>query len=362
MMFKSLGSDLALARGLGRQAFALSLAATAGVAAAAPLDALLEANPAARYGRVMVEVSADAMNDTLDVFNVRESSGLNVSEGTGDYSGATLRAGFEPAPGFWLEGALQQRTLTYGPDRPRVDSWRLAGQWRALEQQGMQPAAALRLSSWGDSAGELVKSTPTTRCVGSFCLPLERLSVKDPEDLQWQADVVTSWESGQWTLSTFAGLGRGEVKVPSVSTQLFGQTVTYANGAFTPDISGLVDLSNLKAELQTLNYRTHTAQLGFNLAWTQGPWLLRGGYALQQVHRDGVDDAIKVNKGNPVTLNHTLLGEAAYKVTEQVYLFARGQWMKSQFLSEVPFLYNSVTARRFEQQYGLVSFGVGATF
>lgn len=353
-------------------ALAASLIALMLPAQAAPLDALLDANPAARYGDTFVEASADAMNGTLDVFKVREASGV-TDDSTGDYSGATLRAGFEPAPGFWVEGALQQRTLTYGQDRPSIDSWRVAGQWRALEQQGLRPATALRLSTSGNTAGELVKSTPTAlgplRCNGeqSSLGCVNRIAVNDPEDRQWQADVVTSWESGPWTLSTFAGLGRGEVKVASVKADATVQgkpvSATYANGAFdNPGFDPVVEIFNLNAELQSINYRTHTAQLGANLAWTRGPWLLRGGYALQQVHRDGVDDVIKNKGGNPVTINHMLVGEAAYKVTDQVYLFARGQWMKSQFLSEIPFLYNSLTARRFDQQYGLVSFGLGASF
>lgn len=359
--------------GIARSLLLTALGASAGIATAAPLDALMEADPAARYGQAMVELSSDVMNDTLDVFKVRESNGLNLSEGTGDYSGATLRAGFEPAPGFWVEGALQQRTLTYGPDRPKIDSWRLAGQWRALEQQGLRPATALRLSTWGDSAGELVKSSNTV--LGPLTCSdqpaslgcVNRIAVRDPQDRQWQADVVTSWESGAWTLSTFAGLGRGEVKVASVKADatVLGTPVsaTYANGTFDQQVfDDVAQIFNLGAELQSINYRTHTAQLGFNLAWTSGPWLLRGGYALQQLRRDGVDDVIETKGKSPVTLNHTLVGEAAYKVTDQVYLFARGQWMKRQFLSEIPFLYNSLTSHRFNQQYGVVSFGVGTSF
>lgn len=350
---------------------ALALTAVLAPAMGAPLDALLDADPAARYGSAFVEVSADVMNSALDVFKVRKSNGLNLAEGAGDYSGATLRAGFEPAPGWWVDGSLQQRQLNYGADRPHIDSWRLSGQWLVLEQQEQQPATALRLSAWGNTAGELVKSSPTAlgplTCATGSLGCVDRLAVVDPEDRQWQADVVTSWSSGPWILSTFASVGAGKIKVASVRANATVQGVpvsaTYANGAFDQSIFDQVaKLYNLGAELQSINYSTRTAQLGLNLAWTQGPWLLRGGYALQHLNRDGVDDVIEAKHKSPVTVNHTLVGEAAYKVSDQLYLFARGQWMKRQFLSDIPFLYNSLTSHRFNQQYGLVSLGVGVPF
>jgi hypothetical protein len=43
-------------------------------------------------------------------------------------------------------------------------------------------------------------------------------------------------------------------------------------------------------------------------------------------------------------------------------VFVRGQAMSNQMLSEMPLLYNSLTARRFNERYGILSAGVMASF
>ena len=61
-------------------------------------------------------------------------------------------------------------------------------------------------------------------------------------------------------------------------------------------------------------------------------------------------------------VNHTLLGELAYRLAPGVRVFVRGQAMSNQMLSEMPLLYNSLTARRFNERYGILSAGVMASF
>ncbi|MFM8556295.1 MAG: hypothetical protein ACKODG_09000, partial [Betaproteobacteria bacterium] len=60
--------------------------------------------------------------------------------------------------------------------------------------------------------------------------------------------------------------------------------------------------------------------------------------------------------------NHTLLGEVAYRMAPGVRVFARGQAMSNQMLSEMPLLYNVLTARRFNERYGVLSAGLMASF
>jgi hypothetical protein len=346
-------------------------AAFCGAAHAAPLDTLLEANPQARYGQGLLEVSADRMNQSLDVFKLRGAD-LALGENTGNYQGGTLRAGLSLAPTVWVDGALQRRKLTYGPDQPKIDSWRLGAQWQFLPAQAGQASAALRLSAWGNQAAQVSKSTPTAlgplNCSGSAgCV--DRLSVNDAKDRTLQADVVGTWPLGAVSLSAFAGAGQGKVTVDSITATasqvplLGNATSTYRNGSFDNTVFAIAsNLFNFNTELQSTNYSTRMAQAGFNLAYTSGPWSLRGGYALQHIQRSAVDDVIRAKGKTAYSLNHTLVGELAYKVSPRVVLFSRGQAMSNQFLTEIPFLYNSLTSQRFNQRYGVLSFGVGAVF
>lgn len=344
-------------------AWALGLLAAVGAAHAAPLDALLHANPQARYGQGFVEVSADQMNPSLDVFKLR-STDQAFGENTGDLQGATVRAGLSLRPDVWLDGALQRRKLTYGPDQPQIDAWRVGAQWQFLQPSSGGNSAALRLSAWGNQAGQVSKSTPTALpgCIASLCnITASRLSVNDAQDRTLQADLIGSWPLGPMQLSAFAGAGQGKVSVGSISANISGMPVTYANGSFGSFLDTLVPQS-FNTELQSTNYNTRMAQAGFNLAYSTGPWQLRGGYVLQNIQRTAVDEVIRAKGKTPYSLNHTLVGEVAYQVSPSVVLFTRGQAMSNQYLTEIPFLYNSLTSHRFSQRYGILSVGLGVIF
>jgi hypothetical protein len=338
-------------------ALALTTAATA-----APLDALLEANPQARYGQGMVEVTVDHMNKSLDVFKLRGTD-LALGENTGDYQGGTLRTGLSLRHDLWLDAALQRRKLSYGPDQPQIDSWRVGAQWQFLQTQGSSPAAALRLSAWGNQAGQVVKSSPSALgCISGTCINADRLSVNKVKDQTIQADLIGTWPLGPVKLSAFAGAGQGQVSVGSITANLGSFPITYSNGSFDNKLfNDLVVGTPLNTELQSINYNTRTAQAGFNLAYNTGPWSLRGGYVLQDIQRTSVDDVISAKGKTPYSLNHTLVGEVAYKLSPSVILFTRGQAMSKQFLTEIPFLYNSLTSQRFNQRYGILSVGLGLT-
>lgn len=335
-------------------------------AMAAPGDAFLEATPQDRYGPGMVEFSIDHMNKSLDVFKLRDTSLVLAGENSGDYQGTSLRAGLGLRPNVWVDGALQQRKLTYGNDQPQIDSWRVGAQWQFLQPQGSQPAAAVRLSAWGNQSQQVVKSSPTA--LGPLtCKPggpgcVDRLSVNDAQDRTLQADLIGAWILGPAKLSAFAGAGQGKVSVGSITATALGQTTTFANGKFDdPLFAKIAEISNLNPELQSINYNIRTAHAGFNLAYNTGPWQWRGGYVMQNIQRSAVDDVIRSKNKTPYNLNHTLMGEVGYKMTRNTLLFTRGQVMSNQFLTEVPFLYNSLTSQRFNQRYGLLSIGLVAS-
>jgi hypothetical protein len=338
-------------------------------AIAAPNDALLEADPQARYGQGMVALAVDHMNKSLDVFKLRDPSLVLAGENSGDYRGGTLSAGMSPRPGWWVDGALQRRQITYGPDQPQINSWRVGTQWQFLQAQAQQPAAALRLSAWGNQSKQVVKSSPTAlACLDNNqpCqtpVTADRLTVNDAKDLTLQADLIGSWALGPVKLSAFVGAGQGKVSVGSITASALGQTTTFANGQFDNGLfDGIAKSLNLNAELQSINYNTRTAQAGFNLAYSTGPWQWRGGYVLQNIQRSAVDDVIRSKNKTPYNLNHTLVGEVGYKLTPTLLFFTRGQIMNHQFVTEIPFLYNSLTSQRFDQRYGLLSIGLLASF
>lgn len=323
---------------------------------AAPLDALLDASPADSHGSGFIEYTSDHMNSALDIFQLRSGT---FSEGTGDHQGWTLQGGRQIRHDLWVDGALQQHKLTYGADKPVIDSWRVGLQWAFAQQQGLRPAAALRLSAFGNSASVLKKSSPTAISV----ITLDTVQVNQPRDNMLQANAIGTWAFGPYRASGFVGAGRGKMQVNSIKATLGAIGATFSGGKFDlPFLNSFTEQSSLGAELRSVNDDLTSLQVGFNLAYVTGPWRLRGGYVMQHIDRPAVDAVVKRKGQSSYNLNHTFIGEVAYKFNPHVYLLLRGQAMSNQFLTEIPFLYNSLTSQRFNERYGIVYAGVGVVF
>lgn len=328
---------------------------------AAPLDALLEATPQNRYGDAMIEVAGDRMNKRLDVLKLRNTD-AGLPDNAGDYSGAHVRAGLNVHQTFWLEGGLMRRNLSYSTYHPQVDSWQLAGQWQLLKGSRGESDIGVRLSAWGNRSGDITRNQPESVTMGNQTVQIQSLSLDKVQDQQMQLDLISTWRGTDSTASVFFGAGAGRVKTGTVSVQLNQAHYTYGDAL----ASVLQALSpSYKQQLDSLSYNTRFVHAGFNLGHKAGHWSLRGGYDLFVIRRTAVDDAVAnlpAPANKPYRTNHTLVGEVAYSLSPNVTVFTRGQAMSNQFMADVPMLYNSITAKRFNEKYGLLSIGLTATF
>jgi hypothetical protein len=349
-------------------------AAAALPAGAAPLDAFLSANQSRTPGDTQIEVGYDIVNDTVDVFNVRERSdfsGTNV----GDYQGAHLRGGVAVTPELWLDGALWKRKIDYRSDQAQIASWQVAAQYRMLDGAGYRPSVAVRVGAWGNYADSLSKSSPTT----IQGVTLNSVNVVDPKDTQYQVDLIASWQATQHTeLTAFAGIGASRVRIGRVNgtaTQsdcnynlVFGATEVVGTLSQLCSASTVVDRFSVPYSsfgvdpYKETSYTASFAHGGFTARWQLRDWQLRGGYQYQALNRNNIDDAIERRGGTAIKANHILLGEVMYSLDRNVSLFLRGQYMSKQFTGEIPFAYNTITARRFDQRYGILTSGVVVRF
>lgn len=340
-------------------------------AVAAPLDAFLSANKATVAGTGYVEGAYDFVNGSVDVFNFRNKDASYAGTNIGDYHGAHVRAGIAISPSLWLDGAFWNRRLDYRQDVVKISSWQLAAQYKLIEGAGYQPAVALRLGAWGNYANEL-KKTSSSIVRGQT---LDSVTVDSPKDQQYQLDLIaTSPLFERTALSMFAGAGVSRVKVGNVSATAtvngcpydlaFGATEVVGtlarpcsnNGLTVPRFSYAVDVDS---ETQ---YRASFLHGGFNLDWQGVSWQAKGGYQYQYLRRKHIDDNIASGGAKSYQSNHMLLGELRYKVMNQTSIFVRGQYMTNQFVGEIPFAYNTLTASRFGNRYGILSTGLTVNF
>lgn len=346
-------------------ALALPLALLGAPAAAAPLDALLSVDPAHGADRGFVEGGFDFVNGAVDILRLRDEA--DAQRGLGDYSGGHLRLGGWVTPRVWLDGALWRRSISYGPDKPRIDSHQLAAQYLLTHPASVadgRPSFALRLGYWGDRSSLLRKSTPSSLITSEGTFTVDEVSVDNARDRQLQVDLIGSWTlSPALTMNAFVGVGRSKVSIGGVSVRRGSLTGTNAGGCSdTVRLAGfeLQDLIQVDGEAC---YRATFLQLGANLRWKASErWTMVGGYSLQRLSRDRVDDIVESRGNDSYTLAHTLIGQVNYRLTPGVQVFGRGQLMSSPFLGEIPFLYNSITASRFGKAYGIATVGLVVEF
>ena len=187
---------------------------------------------------------------------------------------------------------------------------------------------------------------------------MDRVSAIKPKDQHYQFDLVNSWYGSQWSGSVFAGLGSGRVTIPGVEADFAGGTYTYPSET----VNAFTAIGGVSEHLGTLNYSLKSQQLGLNASYVTGAWMYRAGYVMAYMRRPSVDSAVQSLGNTPYQRNQTLVGEVAYKFTQSVHAYTRAQVMQRQFLSEIPFLYNSITSPIFGVKYGVVSAGLGLSF
>lgn len=363
-----------------------ALACASAPLAAAPFDVTLSARPELGGAR-QLEVAADAMNDTLDVFGVRRRDADYGGSKVGDYSGLHLRGGWSPADRWWIDGALWQRRIRYRNDRGNITSWQLGAQYRFAGEADSEPggilhgttAWAVRGSVWGNTAGGLDKRSPTT--LGSYTM--DSVHVDSPRDTQWQFDLIATRGGADAGITGFAGIQRSRVRYSHLSgtataggcpyavsfgdaTSTLTQTSDCTGDAGTVAAGTQVSVDNAALGLHPRDALAYTATVfraGVNAHRRWGPWHVLGGLAYEHYSRSsGLKAAAQALSGTyqSGTLNAAL--EVGYRFTPSLTGFVRGTAWQHQLMGEVPFLYNAVTAKRSDRKYGIVTVGVAARF
>jgi hypothetical protein len=345
-------------------------------AVAAPLDALLTALPDQAIGSGFVEVATDHMNQSLDIFRVRDSNPLTAGTKAGDYQGLQLGFGLRASDAIWLTGRFWQRGISDSVDSYRYNSWQLAGQYRFNEASGAMPAVALRVTAWGNYAAEVASNTPVT-VPGAI---LNTVKITSPADRQLQADLIGTWKltpvsevslvlsAGSTQLSYGALSGTTQrngcnYNVSFNGNDIFGTLAQPCNvgGAVIQqfyDSSGSYGVDVAKE----IAWQGRFVQAGVNGTWRTGPWKLTGAYLVHAVRRESVDAILAARGNQAFTQNQHITLAADYRFNAHLTAFTRVQLTSNLFFDDVPVTYNSATSARFGSKYSLFTVGMRVEF
>ncbi len=333
---------------------------------AAPLDALLTAVPHHQAGTLQLELGVDVMNKSLDVLGIRSKDPVYGNTNVGDYSGLHLRGQYGITDRWGMDGGLWQRNIRYRNEQENITTWQLATQYR-LSNMGQSGQYAVRLGMWGNTSPLINKTTTTTLTN----LTLQGVSVAKPQDVQVQADLIGTWPFGrQSQLSAFVGAGASRITVGTLTGKINGcdyNIISNNQGTFAslnaPCNNVISATLNSPSTLnQWLSYTSRYYQFGGQYQWRKENWQINAGYQFQYLNRDQIDAAIVQRGGIAYKTNHIIVAEIERKLSKQMQLFARGQVMSNQFVGELPFSYNSITASKFNRKYGFMSFGARWNF
>lgn len=339
---------------------------------AAPNDLYLQANSFTQTDTAL-SIGIDAVNDTIDVFNIRESEG--VSEGAGDYIGAHVHLMHEFSPTWGLEASYQYREIDYAQDTNTISSPLLAVRYTPDFNLNKNDTVTFRLSTWGNFSDEIKKSTPTQIQNRT----LEQITVQDAQDWQLQLDSIFSRKIDHMNMvNLFTTLGYSKVKVDQLNIQ--GQKdgclmdlQIQSNNQYTGQLSqpctiddlivkelnAAGDANEFGIDIQKdLNYDAFYAGFGGSWNWRYRNFESQLAYQYQRLWRKDIDDRISNFGAAPIKDNHSIGLKLNYDFSPQVRGFIKGEMYQHNLIGYIPFLYNGVTASRLDKKYGLASVGI----
>lgn len=344
---------------------------------AAPLDAFLSAHSTLSEKQVQIETVYDVVNSRVDFLRIRANDPAYAGTNVGDYHGAHLRASMALTSALSIDGSVWDRTISHLSDKENIKTWQAALQYQLQQGVGHQPSVALRVGAWGNYSSETKKSSPTR--IGSETL--NSVTVSAPKDQQVQLDLIaTSTIFFGTELTGFAGGGVSHISLGAISgtATKAGCQYNIAVGA-TDTVGTLATPCNAAIVIQQFNLPNHVYGIDINrdaryhasylqggvmLRWhdDSATWHVRAGYHYQLLNRKAIDDTVVSKGGTPYRSNNIFVGEIGYAFFKNATLFVRGQYMSNQFVGEIPFVYNALTASRFNRRYGLLSTGLSYTF
>lgn len=341
-------------------------------AMASPMDGVLHGGNPVPYKGLFLELGVDAVNDRLDVLDIRGQHDEFAGTDTGDYRGFHFVTAFRPSKLLEANFGLWQRTFLFGQDEANVDSWQ--GSLSLLAERGdggLLPRTTVGYSIWGNNLGQLNKSSRTTL----FNQTVDGVSVTGVEDLTQQVMLDLDWTIGrEQGLNLNLAYGKGEVnfdelfivrdgcryQVESPSPTELYLTLVEQTGTCTVQSAAISDPSApFPGESLYISNDYHYWQAILSYRWNPEPFLFSASIKHIGYQTDLHDDVDALGR-SAVTYNNLLYGEAGYRINRNVIISLRGTVMQKQFLGEIPALYNPFTAHRFNERYGYLSLNLRA--
>lgn len=309
-------------------------------------------------GRLEVTPYYEAVNSAIDVFNFRdkEEKATGTKLGTfGDYSakGLMINFGLFDRATFHFNG--QCRGIDYSRDTMDIESFNTSLRYNFYAGNGILPTLAIEPHFYFNRGHNISYSgTATIKKTGEgwgieygpFPYSITAGGLKDKD---WGFSLLASKRIYSMIgLNLFYRYDRitvgSEIKL-SLPADLDEKIA-----------SEWSKWDQIKEGLTSSEYKETDHSLGVGLIMTPGEnWIISGSYRFVMVSRD-IDDII----ARDYRTNNILKGRITYFVSSWMGISLDATYFSNRLIGEIPFLYNSLTAHRYDRPYGFA--GLSITF
>ncbi len=330
-------------------------------------------------GAQELEISYEhkAMNDTLDIFNVKDSefgsSSTVQTNGLGDYSANSLTLNYSPISESLLNLTLSSQTIGYGSSTLDVlsyggygrylfhpSSWATIGidvGFRGNKGKKISISSASDIQYYINKLGKNIQASETSEHLW-LTKKYDNISLSAGFPKSANPEISIDNMSDQ----TFYGRSSiaipFETVTPSLYIELGRTAISTTMDTNMDDIAGssFKSLFDSYANFPINLDRTEKyASIGFDLAInTLFDTTLTTNYEYKKIFRD--DELSYINA------NHTLKMLLSYAITPEVEIHVGGTYMYRQFNGAIPFLYNKYSQTSFDHPFGWLNIGISYTF
>jgi len=337
---------------------------------AAPLDGYLNLYQANDFNYGRISLTADQVNESLDIFGIREQDAEFSGTTVGDYQGYSGHLDFRFTRNLSVTGGAWQRELDLGNEKLQINTWKVAGQWQMLSQKKSRPALAMGYSYWWNNAATIQRTSMTSL----LNVDVDNIKITNVKDKQQQLDFIATWMMPtNWALSLYVGVGRSDVSFDKFFVNYDGCPYLFTSPSRQAVTLQLAQSATSECQVLTvkrtdtrspfpgpglgIQYHSFYQQLGSSMRWKNNNWALHAG--LRAVFIDSEVDSLIASSGKKsYTTNVIGLVQVTRKLYKTMALFVRGQYYHRRWLGEIPLTYNVLTAHRFNNAYGLMSLGI----
>ena len=322
-----------------------------------------------------IEVSYQyrAMNNTLDVFNVKQSefgsSNVVQTNGLGDYTSHKIVTNYSPSANSLLNFNLSSQTIGYGSSTLDVLSY--GGYGRYIFKPSSLFTVGIDVGFRGNK-GKKVSMSSSTDMQYYLNKLGKNITASETNDYLWLTKGAVSIgfpksshpEIFVDNMSDETFYGRSSIAMafetfsPSLYIELGHTAISTTLDTNMDDISG-DSLKNLFATYTnfpiSLNRNENYASVGFNIA-INAPFntVLTTNYEYKKLFRE--------NGLNFLNTNHTLEILLSYNITPNLGVNVGGTYLYRQFNGAIPFLYNKYSQTSFDHPFGWCQVGINYTF